>query len=75
MSIIPTKLLCLFPTLGTYNLDNNNGLHNLTNTNKFKWSFNPAFIKSCPLTGNHDQKKVGLSFAGCKYLDADKFNE
>lgn len=49
-----TKLFCPFPAFDAYNLDNNNGLHNLTNIIKLKRGFNTAFINSCSLIGNHD---------------------
>lgn len=68
------KFFHLFLALGTYNLNNNNNLHNLTNTNKLKRGFNTPFINSRPLASNHDQKKVNLSFASCKCPDAVKFN-
>ena len=43
-----------FPALDVYNPDDNNGLHNLTNTNKFKRGFNTTLINSCSLAVNHD---------------------
>ena len=70
----PAKLFCLFPTFGALNLDNKNGLYNLINHNKRKWDFDIAFINSCPLAGNHDQKEVDLSFIGCKCPAAVKLN-
>lgn len=74
MSTSLAKPLCLFPALGVYNPDNNNGLHNSTNTNKLKWDFDIAFINSRLLAGNYDQKEVNLSFAGWRCLNAVKFN-
>lgn len=74
MSISPIKFFYLFLALGVYNPDNNNGLYNPTNTNKLKWSFDTTFINSCLLAGNHNQKKVDLSFENCGCSDAIKFN-
>ena len=74
MSTRLAKPLCPFSALDTYNPDNNNGLHNPTNTNKLKQDFDTAFINSYLLAGNHDQEEVDLSFAGCKCLDVVKFN-
>lgn len=54
VSTSPTKPFCLFPALGTYNLDNNNSSYNPTDNNKCKWDFNTAFINSRPFAGNHD---------------------
>lgn len=58
-----------------YHLESKNGLYNLTKNNKRKQDFNITFINSCPLAGNHDQKEVNLSFAGCKCPDAVKLNQ
>ena len=68
------KPLCLFLALGMYNSENNNGLYNLTNNNKRKQIFNITFINSHLLAGNHDQKEVDLSFAGCGCPDTVKLN-
>lgn len=69
-----TKPLFLFPALDAYNLDNNNGLHNLTNTNKFKQGYDITFINFRLLASNHDWKKMNLSFASCRCPDTVKFN-
>lgn len=67
------KPLCPFLTFGIYNSNNNNGLQNPTNTNKFKQDFDILFINSHPLAGNHDSKEIDLSFAGCICLNLVKF--
>ena len=68
------KPFCLFPALSVVNPDNNNGLYNPTNKNKHKRGFDTAFINSRPLAGNHDQKEVDLSFAGCGCPTTVKLN-
>lgn len=75
MSTSVAKRLCLFSAFGAYNPDNNNSLYNLTNTNKCKRSFDTTFINSRPLTGNHNQEEMDLSFTGCGYPDVVKFNQ
>lgn len=47
------KFFCLFLSFSIYNLNNNNGLYNLTNTKKRKQDFNTLFINSCLLAGNY----------------------
>lgn len=74
MSTSLAMLLCLFPALGVYNLDDNNCLYNLINNNKRKRSFDTMFINSHPLANNYDQKEVNLSFGGCRCPDAVKLN-
>lgn len=74
MLISFAKLFGLFWAFGKYNLNNNNGLHNPTNTKKFKWGFDTMFMNICLLAGNHNQKKVDLSFACFGYPNAVKFN-
>ena len=65
MSTSPAKSLRLFLALSVLNPDNNNGLYNPIDKNERKRGFDTAFINSRPLAGNHDQKEVDLSFAGC----------
>ena len=75
MSTSPVKPFCLFLAFGTANLDDNNSLYNLTNNNKRKRGFNTLFINSRLLADNHDQKKIDLSFAKCKYPATVKLNQ
>lgn len=68
------KFFCPFLALSIYNLNNNNGLHNPINNNKLKRGFNTAFINSYLLANNPNQKEINLSFIGCEYPNAVKFN-
>lgn len=57
------KPLHLFLALNKDNMDNNNSLYNPTNNNVCKKGFDTTFINSHLVIGNHDKKKVNLSFA------------
>lgn len=75
VSISSAKPFCLFSALGAYNPDNNDGLYNLTNINKYKWGFDTTFNNSCQFASNHDQEEVNLSFVGYGCPNGVKFNQ